>query len=104
MHSPRFRVIGSAGAGCRKIRAAFRRHRALPPIGCDINDHFEESVATRTLRCGRTCSCVLQEKDSMQRLLSAMEKRFWLLDRINATHLVLIAEVEGDATAERWRN
>lgn len=40
----------------------------------------------------------------MERPLSAMEKRFWLLDRINATHLVLVAEVDGNATIERWRN
>jgi phthiocerol/phthiodiolone dimycocerosyl transferase-like enzyme/condensation domain-containing protein len=38
-----------------------------------------------------------------ERPLGALEKRFWLLDRVNANHLVLLAEIEGSASTKQWQ-
>jgi hypothetical protein len=39
----------------------------------------------------------------MLRDLGSLEKRFWLLDQNNASHIVLAAEIEGRTGVEDWR-
>jgi len=39
-----------------------------------------------------------------QRLLGSLEKRFWLLDRAAATHIVMAAEIEGAGPEHAWQD